>query len=204
MTNSTSCSTINTDTPWSPAIRRRVLSNSTVSVESSPDEGSSSRSTVGDVARARPSSTSRETPRGRPTASRLAIGARPRESIRSSTTAFSSGSTGRRLPRVKRSDQILRLAVRVRWARTRCWRTVRPPKISGCWNVRASPRSARSCGDAWVTSSPSSRTSPCEGRTRPERTPNRVLLPAPFGPTRPTSSRGGTSMVAESTASSPP
>ncbi len=92
MTSSTSCSTINTDTPWSPAMRRRVLSNSTVSVESSPDEGSSSRRTVGDVARARPSSTSRETPSGRPTASRLAIGARPSESIRSSTTAFSSGS----------------------------------------------------------------------------------------------------------------
>ena len=54
MTSSTSCSTINTDTPWSPAMRRSVLSNSTVSVESSPEEGSSSRRTVGEVARARP------------------------------------------------------------------------------------------------------------------------------------------------------
>ncbi len=204
MTSSTSCSTMRTDTPWSLAMRRRVLSNSTVSVESSPEEGSSRSRTVGDVARARPSSTRRETPSGRPTARRLATWARPSDSIRSSTTAFSSGSTDRRLPRVKRSDQILRLAARVRWASTRCWRTVRPAKISGCWKVRASPSSARRCGDAVVTSVPSRWTSPWKGRTKPERTPNRVLLPAPLGPTRPTSSRGWTSTPTASTASSPP
>ena len=55
---------MSTDTPWSLAMRRSVLSNSTVSVESSPEEGSSSSSTVGEVARARPSSTRRETPSG--------------------------------------------------------------------------------------------------------------------------------------------
>ncbi len=54
--------------PWADTASRRVASNSWVSEESSPDEGSSKSSTVGDPASARPSSSSRADPSGNPSA----------------------------------------------------------------------------------------------------------------------------------------
>ena len=77
---------------------------------------------------------------------------------------------------------------------TRCSRTVRPMNSSGCWNVRASPRLARACGAAWVTSSPRAGPGRRWVAAGPRAPPNRVDLPAPFGPTRPTIVPGGTSM----------
>ncbi len=105
---------------------------------------------------------------------------------------------------MKRSDHTRRRACLARCASTKCSRTVRPPKSSGCWKVRASPRSARRCGRARVTSSPSSRTVPAVGLRRPESTPNNVLFPAPLGPTRPTMVCGGTVNSTPSTATNPP
>ena len=75
---------------------------------------------------------------------------------------------------------------------------------SGCWKVRASPRAARKRGDACVTSSPRSHTAPSLGRCRPESTPSRVDLPAPFGPTSPAMRPGSTSMDTLESAVSPP
>ncbi len=91
-----------------------------------------------------------------------------------------------------------------RCARTRCSRTVRPWKSSGCWNVRASPLLARARGDAWVTSSPWSHTAPALGRCKPDRTPRSVDFPAPFGPTSPAMPPGCTSMETSDSARSPP
>src|SRR5205085_12011804 len=51
---------------------------------------------------------------------------------------------------------------------------------------------------------PSNSTVPYEGRSRPESTPKRVLLPAPFGPTRPTTSASGTDRSTLLTAARPP
>ncbi len=49
---------------------------------------------------------------------------------------------------------------RARYATTRCSRTVSSSNSSSRWKVRARPRRARACGDAFVTSTPSIRTVP--------------------------------------------
>src|SRR5271165_947863 len=53
------------------------------------------------------------------------------------------------------------------------------------WNVRRIPhRARRKCGIA-SRSVPKARTVPDAGRTKPDRTLKKVVLPAPFGPMRP-------------------
>ena len=73
-----------------------------------------------------------------------------------STCSVSSFGGGNSDPESNMSRHNREGAVRARWATTRCSRTVRPRKSSGCWNVRANPRLARDRGEACVTSSPSS------------------------------------------------
>ena len=70
-------------------------------------------------------------------------------------------------------------------------------------HVRARPRRARTCGGAPVRSSPSSSTRPSQ-RTKPLIASMNVVLPAPFGPIRPTSCPSPTSRSTSTTAWTPP
>src|SRR5215510_13208213 len=73
-----------------------------------------------------------------------------------------------------------------------------------CWKVRAMPWRARSWLEKSVTSRPPSSTWPRVGGNAPATMLNSVLLPAPLGPTRPTSSPSPTVKVTWSSAVSPP
>ncbi len=74
--------------------------------------------------------------------------------------------------------------------------TVSPAKGWTIWKVRAMPRRARRCGASAVTSCPSNRTCPSLGVRKPEIIPNRVVLPAPFGPMSPVIEPAGTASEA--------
>ena len=63
------------------------------------------------------------------------------------------------------------------------------------WNVRARPSRVRVAGGRRVTSRPSKRTDPAQGRYTPLMQLIRLVLPAPFGPMMATSSPGATCMV---------
>src|SRR6266700_6191620 len=54
------------------------------------------------------------------------------------------------------------------------------------------PSRQRAAASSLVTARPSKRTSPASGARSPEMRPNRLVLPAPFGPTIPTTSPGPT------------
>src|SRR5215471_2982787 len=54
------------------------------------------------------------------------------------------------------------------------------------------PSLHRAAGSSLVTVRPAKRTSPAPGASSPEMRPNRLVLPAPFGPTIPTTSPGPT------------
>ena len=54
------------------------------------------------------------------------------------------------------------------------------------WKVRPIPSRARRCGGWPVISRPSNEMTPLVGRMKPEMVSNSVVLPAPFGPIRPT------------------
>ena len=75
------------------------------------------------------------------------------------------------------------------------WRfspTVRSRKIRRCSGTRAIPARTSLAGSAPVTSRPASVTRPLTGRTNPATVFSNVVLPAPFGPTRATSSPSST------------
>src|SRR5215469_12611878 len=63
-----------------------------------------------------------------------------------------------------------------------------PPNGFGTWNVRPMPRRHRVAASFLVTVAPANRISPEAGARSPAIRPNRLLLPAPFGPTMPISS----------------
>src|SRR6266568_5245053 len=77
-------------------------------------------------------------------------------------------------------------------------------KLLTTWNVRASPRAQRAVAGHAVTSSPSNRTLPSLGRITPAIRLNKVDLPAPFGPIRPTSSPRSILIEMSRLATSPP
>src|SRR6266576_741254 len=54
------------------------------------------------------------------------------------------------------------------------------------------PSLHRAAASSLVTARPAKRTSPASGARSPEMRPNRLVLPAPFGPTIPTTSPGPT------------
>src|SRR5918992_1231827 len=72
-------------------------------------------------------------------------------------------------------------------------RTLSPPNRCPCWKLRAMPARARRVAFQPVTSDPSTTTDPLSGRSKPVTQFTRVVLPAPFGPISPTTSRRPTS-----------
>src|SRR5271155_4905013 len=62
------------------------------------------------------------------------------------------------------------------------------PNGRGTWYVRPTPSRHRAAASSLVTVRPAKRTSPAPGARSPEMRPNRLVLPAPFGPTIPTAS----------------
>src|SRR5262249_26747589 len=66
------------------------------------------------------------------------------------------------------------------------------PNGRGTWYVRPMPSLHRAAASSLVTVRPAKRTSPAPGARSPEMRPNRLVLPAPFGPTIPTTSPGPT------------
>src|SRR5207253_6321804 len=73
-------------------------------------------------------------------------------------------------------------------------------KVSGTWNVRASPSAARASGGRCVTSAPANVTVPEVTGRSPVRQLKKVDLPAPLGPIRPRMSPSSTDTEASSTA----
>src|SRR5882762_10330347 len=73
-------------------------------------------------------------------------------------------------------------------------------KVSGTWNVRASPSAARASGGRCVTSAPANVTVPEVTGRSPVRQLKKVDLPAPLGPIRPRMSPSSTDTDALSTA----
>src|ERR1700742_1213584 len=60
------------------------------------------------------------------------------------------------------------------------------PNGRGTWYVRPMPSRHRPAASSLVTVRPANRTAPALGARSPEIRPNRLVLPAPFGPTMPT------------------
>src|ERR1035437_4720213 len=82
--------------------------------------------------------------------------------------------------------------------------TLMSSNVTGTWKVRAMPSRACASGVALVTSWPLNRMVPAVGCRSPARQLKNVLLPAPFGPIRPTMSPSVTLRSAPSTARKPP
>ena len=72
------------------------------------------------------------------------------------------------------------------------------------WKERAIPARLRASGVSAVMSTPSRSTVPPSGRTKPDRSSNKVVLPAPLGPMRPTTSPLETDRSTPSTAATDP
>ncbi len=175
-----------------------------VSSSPSPDVGSSSSSTLGVSARARPNSTMRACPMGSDPAGVFLSWARPQSSNTSSTWRRRSRSLLRRLGRLSRSATTPPPPPRHSWAHSRLSSTVSRPKICWRWNVRRRPLRERQTDDRLVMSTPSSSIVPRSGSRSPEMTSNKVVLPAPFGPMRPWTSPGATDIETSDRARTPP
>ncbi len=78
------------------------------------------------------------------------------------------------------------------------------PNGLGIWKVRPSPSAMRAWAGSPSIARPASAILPEVGRWLPARRSNIVVLPAPFGPTRPTISPARTAKDRPSTAASPP
>ncbi len=78
-----------------------------------------------------------------------------------------------------------------------------PANSSMRWKVRANPSRARRYTGSRVMSLPPSSTRPASGRSSPSRQLKNVVLPAPFGPMRPTASPSSTVIETSSSAVMP-
>src|SRR2546428_623634 len=84
------------------------------------------------------------------------------------------------------------------------WSTVSVGKSARFWNVRPMPSAAMRWADSPRIGRPSKRTSPPSGVSRRLRQLKSVVLPAPFGPMRPTIAPSSTSKETASSARMPP
>src|ERR1022692_1987354 len=66
------------------------------------------------------------------------------------------------------------------------------PNGRGTWNVRPMPSRHRAAASSRVTGCPANLISPDAGASSPAMSANKLVLPAPFGPTMPTTSPGPT------------
>ena len=190
-----SWSTSSIDCPAS-ARRRSRRPSSSLSCVSSPAAGSSRHRTRGFATSARAIPTSLRWPCESSLGIASATPARPSSSSTGAVSAESARGVETVSPIVRQTEG--RCAATSRFSRT-----VRSSNSSIDCHVRASPRRARACGGRPVRSSPSSSTRPCE-RTKPVIASMKVVLPAPFGPIRPTSCPSPTSRSTSTTACTPP
>ena len=163
MTRDMSCSTNRMPMP-SAASSARTRPKSWVSVASRPELGSSNNSVLGEVARARATSTRRARPVGSESVGSSATGRMPTRS-----SWWRASSAGVR-PEVSLD----------RWTSAAICTfslAVRVPNSSKRWKVRPSPRRERTCGLARVTSWVPRWTRPCVGLCNPVMTLKRVVFP---------------------------
>ena len=189
----------------SSATRRKTASKRWVSAESRPEDGSSSSSTVGVAASARPSSTSRATPSGSPTAERSAI---PVEAEQ--LDQLVDGLVlrlGRRTKAAHGEDIGQDPALGVLGpmgdhqmvADRHAGEQFRVLERAG--QTAGGPQLRTGVGDVLAVEQHPAHV----GRSSPDSTPNRVLLPAPLGPTRPDDAgRWAAARLTSRTATSPP
>jgi len=169
ITISMTCSTISTVMPRS---RTRRTSSTPVwaSTGVSPVRTSSSSSSFGSVASARATSSRRFSDGTRSLASTSARASRPQNS--STSCAL----------RLAPCIWVFRTSAPTMTLST----TLMVSKLFTTWKVRPTPRWQRSAAGRRVTSSPSNQIEPWVGGNAPAIRLNRVDLPAPLGPIRPT------------------
>ena len=187
---SMSCSTSSIAVPRSSCTRAQRLRQCTrlVTVEARRRLVEQQQPRFGHRARARPRPTGLA--RGSATRSadpRRASGPAVRASRRRAHSRPRSASPARGCPSTAR-----RCGDAPRSATRRCSRAVIPANSSMRWNVRPSPSRAGRCAGRPPSDAPPRRIVPCWGRSAPNTQLNSVVLPAPFGPIRPTSSRSPT------------
>src|ERR671936_153368 len=140
----------------------------------------------------------------------LHASARATPSFRSSPCGSEAASASARWPSSSRSSRrsarrrASRRPARTPSAATSTFsRTVRPRNERLCWNVRARPARPRLLGLQRVMSLPANSTLPTVGKSKPLMTFTSVVLPAPLGPIRPTTSCLCNSRVTSRSASMP-
>ena len=169
-----------------------------------PDEGSSSNTTRGSAAITHAMSRMRRWPVLSSRTNLSRVGARAKSSIRRSTRLVALASERRTLGRWSAAAAELRLS---RWrsrATRRFSRTVRFGKRRASWKERRRPAPTRASGPRCEMSSPKSSVVPRLGRTKPEMTSNRVVLPAPLGPMKPRARPSSRVKLTSFTARMPP
>src|SRR5580704_13962361 len=219
MTRSMSCSTSRTAMPPAASLHNNSP-RAAVSDSSSPEPGSSRRSSLGPMARARASSTIRASPVDmaadccppRPSSptpsSRRSQVARARDPEAGGWATSGASAWADTEPRfhgtaLRRWRHSHHLTVDSRPTCTFSL-AVREPNSSRRWKVRASPSRARRWGFMAVMSVSNKCTVPRSGACNPLITLKRVVLPAPFGPMSPVTVPGCTIRLVSVSAETPP
>src|SRR5919201_881150 len=166
-----SWSTTSMPQPRSPRMASIASRSASDSASLMPAAGSSSSRKRGEAAGARAISSRRWSPYESVPAERSSSSASP-----------SRSSTDRAYSRDRRRFT-LPAATALTWT---FWSTVRPSNRRTFWNVRTTPRRARSCAGRPPIGRPSSQISPELAGKTPETQFRKVVLPDPFGPIRPT------------------
>src|SRR5579884_1636252 len=204
----TSCSMTRMLAPSASRIRRSSGPSASASRCAMPDDGSSRRSTDGPCASTHARSTIRRLPvdSSRTNLSRNA--SRPMSAISSSTRSATSASESVTAGRFSAAAIGSRTSTCVSSATAIVSATVSAGNSRPSWNDRPRPSRARRCGDVRVMSSASpstvSVTVPRSAGRKPDTTSKSVVLPAPFGPMKPSTSPGATSNPTSRSAVIPP
>lgn len=189
------CSTMTTVRPsriWRTSSIVRATSSAPI-----PAVGSSSSSTCGSSASARASSRARFRPYEREPAGTSPCPASPTRS--SSSAARPAKRASARSERQNRQPSPVGLAR----ASSTCWRGVSSANRLVIWKERATPRRLIASGLGPVSTRPRMTTLPAVGLRNPVSRLNRVVLPAPLGPTRACTLPSATSRSTPSTARNP-
>ena len=187
-TAATSCSTMMSESRWSvwSTICRKTASRFSDAFMSSPESGSSSRSTCGSLARARPTSTRRTMPSGSAATGAFATLVSRSSSSSPSTRSFSAVEGGRseRGSSMSRHSRLRRHAGAV--GQHQVLAHGQPHEQLGLLERPGQPLRRPAPGARrWSRPRRAASTRPALGRSRPDSTASSVDLPAPLGPTRP-------------------